>query len=543
MSEPSSTIRLGNVPFSIPSAGNIHTLEIWGSRSAQATGMMNLLNKKVMSNAYFIRPDRGTVQLDCNANEIYGVNYCMFRNNAPAANFGGRWWYAFVTQVEYINEEVCRVYFTIDDLQTWRFDYDLTECYVEREHADDDTVGANLLDEPLDTGELTYSAFTVYNSLKTMAIGVFSAMEPGDAGGGNQKANAVGGWLDNLYCGCGLYLFSNSADAAEWLLKLNDQGGGESIMGIYLLPGPFIPDNWPKNTGQNVFTAFEKANTSEMNWAPISAADDNVDVLDGYTPRNNKLKTYPFNYLRIINFSGQYHDYRFEFFESRTNPFFNTRAACVPGGDVFVWPKSYNGVAQNTAEMMGIGGLTQVAWSYNAFANWVAQDQGSQSMSLLTGGLMVAAGLGITALSYGIMSGAGLSLMAGGASTVAALTGAGAGMTLGGIGQAASKMVGNITNTPLLTIGYGTFGGAHLCVRNQFARIIDEFFDAFGYTTQRVKVPNRTGRPSWNYVKTRNCPFNGNVPSDAMERIKSYFDNGITFWHTTDVGNYSLANK
>ena len=558
MSEPSSTIRLGNVPFSIPSAGNIHTLEIWGSRGAQASGMMSLLDKKVMSNAYFIRPDRGTVQLDCNANEIYGVNYCMFRNNAPAANFGGRWWYAFVTQVEYINEEVCRVYFTIDDLQTWRFDYDLTECYVEREHADDDTVGANILDEPLDTGELVYNSLNVYDSIKHMAIAVFSAMEPdmSDAAGAT-KSNSIGGWIDNLYCGCGLYLFTNGEDAGNWLVKLNDQGGGEAISGIYLIPAYLYPSNWPANNGQNVFTAFEKAATQQRDWPPLSdTSADTAYNIDGYTPRNNKLCTYPFNFMRILNFTGQYHDYRFEFFTSPRQPVYRVRMAAVPGGDIVLYPRGYNGVDFNAAEMFNLGGLTQLAWSYNSFANWQAQNQGAQVTSVLTGGLMIAAG----AVAFGLTYGAAAPLSAGMASTGAGMAamamGAGAGSMVGGAStilntagqymtasQAASKMMGQNSNTTLTTIGYNSFAGAHLSVRNQIARIIDEFFDAFGYTTQRVKVPNRTGRPSWNYVKTRNCPFNGNVPSDAMERIKSYFDNGITFWHTTDVGNYSLANK
>ena len=42
-------------------------------------------------------------------------------------------------------------------------------------------------------------------------------------------------------------------------------------------------------------------------------------MLDGYTPKNNKLLTYPFNYLLVSNNSGTDVIYRFEDFYTITN--------------------------------------------------------------------------------------------------------------------------------------------------------------------------------------------------------------------------------
>ena len=46
-----------------------------------------------------------------------------------------------------------------------------------------------------------------------------------------------------------------------------------------------------------------------------------------------------------------------------------------------------------------------------------------------------------------------------------------------------------------------------------------------------------------NYVKTGDTYINGNCPADALNKIISIFQNGITFWKVpSEVGNYSLNN-
>ena len=87
-----------------------------------------------------------------------------------------------------------------------------------------------------------------------------------------------------------------------------------------------------------------------------------------------------------------------------------------------------------------------------------------------------------------------------------------------------------------------TYNIKQMVLQNEFAKIIDDFFTMYGYQTDRVKVPNRTGRPYWNYVKMQNSCHRGNVPSEDMSKINDLYDSGITFWHTPDVGNYSLDN-
>ena len=64
----------------------------------------------------------------------------------------------------------------------------------------------------------------------------------------------------------------------------------------------------------------------------------------------------------------------------------------------------------------------------------------------------------------------------------------------------------------------------------------------FGYATKLLKIPNETGRDNGNYVKTSGVVIEGSMPVQDMANIKAMYTRGVRFWHTTDVGNYSLSN-
>ena len=82
-----------------------------------------------------------------------------------------------------------------------------------------------------------------------------------------------------------------------------------------------------------------------------------------------------------------------------------------------------------------------------------------------------------------------------------------------------------------------------MTITAQMARCIDDYFTAFGYATNRLKVPNINSRSSWNFVKTNGATFSGTIMLDDMRKLQAIFDRGVTIWHTNDVGNYSLENN
>ena len=101
----------------------------------------------------YIREHR-EVQVEFSKSQLEGKNYLRFNN-------GSKWWYAFITRKDYINENLTNITFEIDVMQTFMLDYSLGECFVEREHQDRWESDAlltykpkfNRIDEGLDYGK------------------------------------------------------------------------------------------------------------------------------------------------------------------------------------------------------------------------------------------------------------------------------------------------------------------------------------------------------------------------------------------------------
>ena len=101
---------------------------------------------------------------------------------------------------------------------------------------------------------------------------------------------------------------------------------------------------------------------------------------------------------------------------------------------------------------------------------------------------------------------------------------------------------GTNSTTALVNFGTYTIGVRKYTCRAEIARQIDDFLSVYGYNVSVVKTPNITGRASWNYVKTVAANMTGSVPAGYLAMFNRLLDSGVTFWHTDDVGNYSLSN-
>ena len=110
---------------------------------------------------------------------------------------------------------------------------------------------------------------------------------------------------------------------------------------------------------------------------------------------------------------------------------------------------------------------------------------------------------------------------------------------------AADQCRGNISNGNVnVARNIQEFYKQRCHVTKDFAIVIDNFFSMYGYATNKVKQPNISSRPHWNYVKTLGCDVVGRAPSDDIKKMCSIYDNGITFWkNANEVGDYSLDNS
>jgi hypothetical protein len=80
-------------------------------------------------------------------------------------------------------------------------------------------------------------------------------------------------------------------------------------------------------------------------------------------------------------------------------------------------------------------------------------------------------------------------------------------------------------------------------IKAEYRKKLSDFFKMYGYKVNELKMPNFHTRQNWNYVQTTACNIMGNFNNDDLQDLKSVFDNGITLWHTDDVGNYALSNE
>ena len=83
-----------------------------------------------------------------------------------------------------------------------------------------------------------------------------------------------------------------------------------------------------------------------------------------------------------------------------------------------------------------------------------------------------------------------------------------------------------------LTNDANTFFFYKMSIKKEFAKLIDNYFDVYGYKVNEWKIPNLHSRSNWNYVKTIDAIIESNVvPDSALNKIKALFNNGITLWH------------
>lgn len=78
---------------------------------------------------------------------------------------------------------------------------------------------------------------------------------------------------------------------------------------------------------------------------------------------------------------------------------------------------------------------------------------------------------------------------------------------------------------------------------DEYKQKLEKIWNMRGYATNTVDYPNLRSKVSWNYIQTVKCNIKGtNIDPNDLEKIKRVFNNGITLWHTKNIGDYSQNN-
>lgn len=504
----------------------------WGNDYAHVRLFQNMeerlsfLSTKIIATldgATYQRDDK-FVSFPANYETIANCNYMYYRNN-------NRWYFNFITDIRFQNENKSDVYFEQDVFQTWFADDTLKISFVEREHTNDDTFGSNLVPENLETGEY------VYNQNITSGYGTVYDFTPGIIIAVSERLDGVAtsSLLDNTFTGLSYYYAKRERvdKAISMVDEYAKSGKGDAIVSMFMYPlellniFPASPSyGWVSGMGSERIYGNKLLNV----FAP----------LDGYTPKNNKLYTYPYRALELYGSGASGKEYRYEFFDFEAHglngPFvlFSSLGGSAP---IVCTPLNYKGLDISLDESLTMPAFPVCSWINDTFKNWYAQNQMGMNLNALTTivGGSVGAGVGVFT---GDFSGAVESVV--GAATKIANTL----VTIEEHKIIPDSARGNTASSnSFFANGQWYFYMFPKCVRYEYAKRIDDYFTMYGYKTLQTKVPNLYGRRSWNFVKCTEANLIDSIPVVAHNRIKQAFETGVTFWHTNDIKNYALDNS
>ena len=542
------------------------------------------LPKLELEGAKYQRKD-GAIRYNGHFDDLIQYNYCMYRNN----NYSDKWFFAFITGLEYLNDNCTLVYIKTDVFQTWQFDLEYKPSFVEREHIANDTVGANLVPEGVETGEYKIAGTSSLSDLEPVYIFAYSDIgfkyktydASGTETGSYDAICGVGQTINGIPQTAAFIAVSNATELDNLRRSFANVGNqSEKVIAFFTVPKLAVEtlmtsaNRLPYLSGatisyiDNIYIINGKAT------AQIDTFLARPTTIDGYSPRNKKLLTYPYVYLGFNSPFGSSQVFRYEDFYNAT-PEFKLISEVNPNPTVCIIPQNYRGSSgDNLSDMVTLNGYPQLSTKVDFYNSWLAENSGIINVQTqqqyyearmntasgaldLMGGL---AGIGGSIASAGGENGSVGNAIMGGINSVL------------GMGQTAIGMYKNAANYDYyikqlmatverqkLLPDQVTMGGSNATIlgydliddniftryniKEQFARRIDGFFDMYGYQTNLLKVPEIDTRPYWNYIKTQGINIEGDVPENDLAEIRELFDNGVTLWHDAEhYLDYSLNN-
>ena len=250
--------------------------------------------------------------------DIYMCNYVMYQNSA----YSNKWFYAFIKDMTFISDSVTEITIETDVIQTWMFDYTVKSSFVEREHVSDDTIGKHTYPEGLETGEFVVNS-VVSSNIGTGHVVIASTWDP-------FEEKEAGSFINGLYQGVDYFLInqeSSTAAISYFLSAMEKQGKIEAVTGMFIAPDSLTNYNnltWKFMSEANGLSYYKYAKLNSTLGSGATTLGDVViykelSSINGYTPRNKKLFTFPYQYINCSNNNGGNVIYKYEYFSA--NPF------------------------------------------------------------------------------------------------------------------------------------------------------------------------------------------------------------------------------
>ena len=652
----------------------------------------------MFTNISYQRHASGVMRLEAQMTLLGNASYLRFCN----PTFENREFYAFITDIKYINNSTVEINYVIDVLQTWMFEYTVNPCFIDREHAETDNVGDNRVNEGLDTGPFVQAGLEEINhwgtSVSDTSFFVVATQDPQGQNAVNYDYNVYAAFychncatIQDLNTLLQAYM-TGPTGSLEPIISISqypssfyDAVSGKTSPVTYTLTedqtiglGPFVltdPVGYTIPTGVNYYLdpEFTKyvASTAEVNYGKMfesgvvvfstpdvwyvpsgtpyysdpamtqqvgvvsdyelaetyengvvyftrtsglvvtsyyvnsalaqiakffcNIADCVIGGYSYYTPKNNKLYTYPYNYMVLESPDGASTTLRFEDFRNHNVHKFWSNLTVFPYAESMCAPMDYETVTNtyNIQHALFSKGYPMVGLATDVYKAWMAQNKYAISLTkalvdtadtvsnaaqevvaeekakerpvasnwiekalnaVQKGADFVQGGINIAARGIGAAVNNAKEAVADTGLVGTAIQGY---SMLRAPETIMSKLLAMYShevmpdavitkaNAPsLLTyMGMLNYRIYYMKIRPEYAEMIDNFFTCYGYAVKRVKRPNIKSRTEWNYIKTTGCTISGNVPGDVEAAICAAYDSGLTFWHNPDhMYRYDLDN-
>lgn len=552
----------------------MHHQIFFANENYQQNYFNGLTSKRTLDGCSYIRKD-GVLRVPINIEDCREYNYVFYQNDP----YDSKIYYAFITGMEYANDGTTFLKIRTDVVQTYlsAMTSSMTskKQFVEREIVATDTPFTYTYPEGLETGEYVHNATapkTRYHESDlddcVVVVAVSDISPLGLPYTETQALGVYGGTPSGFW-----YLAIEARNRARLTLLVglyDNKAKGDAIQFMFLAPKTLFGSNQEylkevTSTYGGISVSYYLVLSSLTSLEVTTLTMGKPTSLNGYTPRNKKLLSYPYCYFIGTNRGGSAYDYQYEDFSSTIK--FNVYGSLAVGCSVMAIPTGY----KNITSIMGgfdyaiqLAKFPSISWSSDVYTNWLT----SNAVNIANTQEFSQARLNLNQASNTIQTATDA---AAAVTNLLTLNLGGATSSAGAVGQdilnyqknqlAYDETIANLNaekyqhalmprqgkgNANVGDVQYASgmieFALIPMCIKTEYAKIIDDYFDMFGYQVNSLKTLNFTSRPTHQYFKVKNAYFDG-MPMEAAQELRQIFETGITFWHTVaHFGDYSISN-
>lgn len=544
------------------------------------TAQANYFDSKIatefeINEGYSYIRDSQTLKVQANIDDLLGINYLFYNN-------GNKRYYAFILDKKYVSDTCTAITFKIDVMQSFMYDYQLKESFIDRQHEDRFNLVNNVLtpiysktDENIDLGKVykVIESNVIKNdnratTLQNVNIAWYTIVCSDKLLQNETITNMYGVhsgyyiyFLPVVIGNNGGYHFTFSGAELEtditeitkspktlavFLSKYTPFSVSYSLVGTDRIEVNLNGSEWSSllvgtTTGYRVISAGSLKVSQPREFFSRNIFTESVPSINDLKQMKYETKLLTSPYCKLIVRANE-DKAEFAIEEFTNNIKLSMGFDYSYNNKMLIKPKDYLG--GNLDNVVISTNNNEMALLNDAWRNYEAQNKASLRSGILSSGALASAGV-----IFGVATGGVGLALAGGA-------------ILSQASQITNEIIKrhNIQETPdSLKKAMGSIVVDRLIKDNNMLVELHEidndhkvrvynYLYHYGYKCNNFITPNLRSRYYFNYIKTIGANIETNIDASYKNELVQIFDNGITIWHYRDsttfkgVNNYEYEN-